>query len=137
MISALCLYFVFTRRQHEKLHYKAMIYMGVDAKDAYIEMNKFTPNARCEKYFCKRDFIQIALAPLITIGILYGGLSWLAFYWRCELLYAIFWTNLSFNTSGSAGDIYDAIKVLFSPKSVIVRDNGTEIIRYTLKSEKQ
>ena len=74
-------------------------------------------------YYCKRDYVRIALAPLVLWGLLFTlGLVPLyfvskAWFW---VVYALQVTNIS----GAAGDIYVFFRFRKLPKEILVQDTG-------------
>jgi len=76
--------------------------------------------AGSDAYFNKKDYITIALAPIVIWGIVLAivcaavNVSW---FW---VFYFIQITNIS----GAAGDLYVTWKFSMLPKEILVRDTG-------------
>lgn len=84
-------------------------------------------------YYCRRDYMVIALAPLVAWGILFTiGLIPLFFFskpwfWSVYLLQII-------NISGAAGDIYVFFRFRKLPEEILVNDTGVAMTVFAPKA---
>lgn len=84
-------------------------------------------------FFKKWPYIIIALAPLISLGIV---LAWLCtavpngWFWVIYLIQVM-------NISGAAGDVYLAWKTLKMPAHILVQDTGTAMTFYAGERDSQ
>lgn len=87
--------------------------------------------AGSKAYFSKRDYIIIALAPIIVWGAVLAVInvfvpeSW---FWVVYLIQI-------FNISGAAGDIYVTVKFSKLPPDILVNDTGVAMTVYTKENE--
>ena len=78
-------------------------------------------------YFNKRSYIIIALAPVVIWGIIFAVLT-LSTYASYRTCFCIFYILGAFNLSGSAGDLYMAVKTGRMDNGILIRDSGTEMV---------
>ncbi len=87
--------------------------------------------AGSKAYFNERDYIIIALAPIIVWGAVLAIInvfvpeSW---FWVVYLIQI-------FNISGAAGDIYVTVKFSKLPPDILVNDTGVAMTVYTKENE--
>lgn len=87
--------------------------------------------AGSKAYFNKRDYIIIALAPIVVWGIVLAVInvfvheSW---FWVVYFIQII-------NVSGAAGDIYVTVKFSKLPPDILVNDTGVAMTVYTKENE--
>lgn len=84
-----------------------------------------------EDYFRKKQYIIIALAPVIIWGIVLGILSFLvpvSWFWIVYIIQIM-------NISGAAGDVYVTAKFSKLPSDILVNDTGFEMTVYSAKNE--
>lgn len=82
--------------------------------------------AGSDAYFNKKQYLIIALAPVILFGLLFLALDiFLPFscHWFVYLLQVM-------NISGAAGDLYVSVLVLKSPKDILIHDTGVAMTFY-------
>jgi hypothetical protein len=71
-------------------------------------------------YFARKAYLVIALLPLIGISVIGAITMWIipsAWLWAWVYM-------LTVNAGGAAGDVYIAIRILFEPGEILVRDLG-------------
>ena len=99
-------------------------YSGKRAKYGFTGLYAY---AGSDAYFDKRQYIVIALAPVVVFGIAFLVLniflpaSW---FWYIYLLQMI-------NLSGAAGDIYITFLMSRLPEDVLTTDEGVAMIIYS------
>lgn len=76
--------------------------------------------------FKKRDYIIIALAPVLVFGVLFLALN---IFLPVKLFWFVYILQLM-NISGAAGDIYITAKMLTFPRDLLVLDRGTTMTVY-------
>lgn len=80
-----------------------------------------------QDYFDRFSYIQIALAPLVTFGILLTVICFIVppngWFWVVYLIQAS-------NVSGAMGDVYVTLKFLRMPKGILIKDTGTSMTVY-------
>lgn len=103
---------------HELIHGVFIrIYSGKKPKFGFTGMYAY---AGSDAYFNKKQYIIIALAPVVFFGIVFLVLNiLLPFKW----FWIIYLLQL-FNLSGAAGDFYMTFLMPKLPKDVLVYDNG-------------
>ena len=77
-------------------------------------------------FFCKKDYIIIALAPIVVWGIVLLALNILfaeSFFW-------VFYFTQMLNISGAAGDLYVSWKFTKLPEEILVNDVGVSMTVY-------
>lgn len=83
--------------------------------------------AGCDAYFNKRDYIIIALAPIVVWGIVLAlicGFLPIEWFWVFHFIQLI-------NISGAAGDIYVTYKFSRMPTDILVHDTGVAMTVYS------
>lgn len=81
-------------------------------------------------YYDKRNYIIIALAPVVLWGIVLGIINAFVpenWFWVVYLIQIA-------NISGAAGDMYVTAKFSKMPKDILVTDNGVEMTVYSKES---
>ncbi len=107
---------------HELTH--AVVMKAVGAKKVifgFTGMYAFAGSK--EDYFDKISYRCIALAPLVTWGIIFGVLSVIVpreWFW-------IVWFLQAGNIGGAAGDIYVTAVLWHKSVSILVRDTGVDM----------
>lgn len=81
-------------------------------------------------YYDKRNYIIIALAPVVLWGIVLGIIN--AFVPE-DWFWVIYFIQIA-NISGAAGDMYVTAKFSKMPKDILVTDNGVEMTVYSKES---
>ncbi|MBQ8763531.1 MAG: DUF3267 domain-containing protein [Clostridia bacterium] len=82
--------------------------------------------AGSEAYFNKRDYIIIALSPIVILGIVIAIINALVpetWFW------VIYFIQIC-NISGAAGDLYVTAKLLKQPADILVNDSGVAMQVY-------
>ncbi len=82
-----------------------------------------------EDYFDKFSYIQIALAPLIILGVLLAIINVLV---PIEWFWVVYIIQIS-NVSGAAGDIFVSCKFAKFPKDILIKDTGVSMTVYSTK----
>ncbi len=115
---------------HELIHGLLMKrYSGVKVRYGFTGIYAY---AGSDAYFCKRDYLVIAFAPVVLWGIFIGVLCILlpsSWFW---VLYFIEILNLS----GAAGDIYVGFVLAKMPREILVRDAGVAMEIYAPDHDK-
>ncbi len=83
--------------------------------------------AGSDAYFDKRQYLRIAFAPVVLLGIVLAALNAI-FY---EKLFWFFFLLQVFNLSGAAGDFYVSACLRRYPPDTLVFDDGTSMEYYT------
>lgn len=78
-------------------------------------------------YYDKRNYIIIALAPVVLWGIVLGIIN--AFVPE-DWFWVVYLIQIA-NISGAAGDMYVTAKFSKMPKDILVTDNGVEMTVYS------
>ncbi len=109
---------------HEAVHGIFMKkFSGAKVKYGFTGMYAY---AGSEAYFNKRDYIIIALAPIVIWGIVLAVINMLvpeSWFW------AVYFIQI-FNISGAAGDIFVTAKFSKLPDDILVNDTGYEMTVY-------
>lgn len=112
---------------HELIHGVLMrAYSGARVRYSF---RAAAASAGCEGYFTKRQYIWVALAPLVLLGGLLALLNRLlypAHFWYFFILQIL-------NVSGAAGDVYSTGRMLRMPRETMVQDTGTHLIFYSCR----
>ena len=104
-------------------------FSGKRAKYGFTGMYAY---AGSDAFFNKRQYIIIALAPVIIFGIIFGVLNLLLpaiWFWAVYFLQII-------NLSGAAGDLYVTYLMCKSPADILTHDEGFEMIFYSIEKPK-
>ncbi|MGN1131244.1 MAG: DUF3267 domain-containing protein [Ruminococcus sp.] len=110
---------------HEFVHGITMKFYG--AKKVKYGFTGLYAFAGCEEFFTKKQYIIIALAPIVLWGIVLAVLccfvpkSW---FWVVYLIQIM-------NLSGAAGDLYVTCKFSKFPKDILIKDTGLEMKVYS------
>lgn len=83
--------------------------------------------AGSDAYFDKWQYLCIAFAPVVLLGILLAVLN-VIFY---EKLFWFFYLLQVFNLSGAAGDFYVSERLRRYPPDTLIFDDGTSMAYYT------
>ncbi len=86
--------------------------------------------AGSDDYYDKSGYLTVALAPILTFGVLFAAILPLVpqgWFWVAYLLQVI-------NLSGAAGDLFVTVRFARLPKDIAVRDCGVSMTVYS-KSE--
>ena len=83
--------------------------------------------ASSNDYYGKRNYIIIALAPVVVWGIILGVVN---LFVAKEWFWVVYWIQIS-NISGAAGDLYVTLKFLKLPKDIYIGDSGTAMKVYS------
>lgn len=106
---------------HELVHGVAMKICGTKkVKYGFTLLYAF---AGSDDYYGKREYLFIALAPVVFWGIVIAIINPFvstAWFWVVYLIQII-------NLSGAAGDIYVTVKFCKLPKDVLIKDAGTSM----------
>ena len=107
---------------HELVHGVFMYALsgGVKPRYGFTGMYAYAASDAC---FCRRDYILIALAPVVVWGLVLGVLAALAdggWFWVAWMIQAI-------NLSGAAGDLYVTARLARMPPNLLVRDAGVSM----------
>ena len=81
-------------------------------------------------YYDKRNYIIIALAPVVLWGIVLGVINCFV---PTDWFWVIYFIQIA-NISGAAGDMYVTAKFSKMPKDILVTDNGVEMTVYSKES---
>jgi len=101
-------------------------YSGEKAKYGFTGLYAY---AGSNAYFCKRQYLIIALAPVVLFGGVFLMLNVFLppqWFWFVYLLQMI-------NISSAAGDLYVTYITCRVPADVLIRDKGLEMIFYSRK----
>jgi len=99
-------------------------YSGKKAKYGFTGMYAY---AGSDAYFNKRQYIVIALAPIVLFGLAFFLLTLLLpqeWFWYVYLLQMI-------NLSGAVGDMYITGLMCRLPSDVLITDAGVEMVMYS------
>jgi len=83
--------------------------------------------AGSDAYFARKQYLVIAFAPVVILGIIIGVLN-VAFY---ETAFWYIYMIQIVNLSGAAGDLYVGFLIARSGNDVVVRDMGTDMSFYS------
>ena len=106
---------------HELVHGIVMKALGFTGLYAF---------AGSDDYYDKSGYLTVALAPILTFGVLFAAILPLVpqgWFWVVYLLQVI-------NLSGAAGDLFVTVRFARLPKDIAVRDCGVSMTVYS-KSE--
>lgn len=87
--------------------------------------------AGSKAYFNKRNYIVIALAPIVVWGIVLAVINALvpqSWFWVVYIIQMM-------NISGAAGDIYVTVKFSKMPKDILINDTGVAMTVYAHEKE--
>ncbi len=85
-------------------------------------------------YYDKKRYIVIALAPLITFGVIFAVLN---VFFHSGMWFWVIWVLQIANVSGASGDMFCTYKMLTYPKNILVRDTGIEMTVYRVATEEE
>lgn len=109
---------------HELVHgFFMKRFSGIKPKYGYTFVYAY---AGSEAYFNKRDYIIIALSPIVILGIVIAIINALVpetWFW------VIYFIQIC-NISGAAGDLYVTAKLLKQPADILVNDSGVAMQVY-------
>ena len=87
-----------------------------------------------DAYFNKKEYIIIALAPVVVWGIVFAALNavfrTMAWFW-------VIWMLQAGNIGGAAGDFFCTYQVTHCPKDVLVFDGGTDMTIYRRATDEE
>ena len=110
---------------HEAVHGIVIFkYTNKKPKFGYKGLYAFTGS---DSYFNKKQYIIIALAPVIFWGIVLLILNLILPFYTFWIVYFIQVSNLS----GAAGDIYITQVIKKMPSDVLIKDTGVEMTIYS------
>lgn len=110
---------------HELVHGITMKYFG--CKKVKYGFNWLYAFAGADDYFCKKEYIIIALAPVVVWGVVLAVIN--AFV-SSEWFWVVYFIQMS-NISGAAGDMYVTWKFSKMPKDILVQDSGVNMVVYS------
>ena len=87
--------------------------------------------AGSDALFCRRQYIVIAFAPVVILGLALAVLT-VAFY---ETAFWYLYIIQIVNISGAAGDLYVGTLIARATNDVMVRDAGTDMSLYSARSQ--
>lgn len=99
-------------------------YSGEKAKYGFTGLYAY---AGSDAYFNKRQYLIIALAPVVIFGIIFLALNLILptkWFWLIYVLQII-------NLSGAVGDLYITYLMCKAPADVLTHDEGIEMIFYS------
>ncbi len=103
---------------HELVHGIAMrAFSGIRPRYGFTGLYAY---AGSDAYFCRRDYIVTALAPIVVWGVVLAVL-------QCLVPLAWFWVVYAvqiINISGAAGDLYVTVHMSRLPADILVQDSG-------------
>ncbi|MBQ4603022.1 MAG: DUF3267 domain-containing protein [Clostridia bacterium] len=109
---------------HELIHgFFMKRYSGMKPKYGYTFVYAY---AGSDAYFNKRDYLIIALSPLVILGVVIAIINAFVpetWFW---VIYFIQITNIS----GAAGDLYVTVKLLKQPSDILITDSGVAMKVY-------
>ncbi|MBP0985717.1 MAG: DUF3267 domain-containing protein [Oscillospiraceae bacterium] len=109
---------------HEFTHGIMMKCMGgKQVKYGFTGMYAFAGSSK--DYFPKRQYICIALAPVVLWGIIFAVLQLCLREWEWAV-----WFLQIMNIGGAAGDIYVTARVAGMSKTILVMDTGVNMTVY-------
>lgn len=79
--------------------------------------------ASCDTYLGKKEYVIIALAPIVIFGILLGVLS---LFVSAEWFWVVYIIQVT-NISGGVGDVYVTYTMARLPSDLLVFDTGVEM----------
>lgn len=111
---------------HEFTHGITMKCMGgKQVKYGFTGMYAFAGSSK--DYFPKRQYICIALAPVVLWGIIFAVLQVFLRGWEW-----VVWFLQIMNIGGAAGDIYVTARVAGMSKTILVMDTGVSMTVYDM-----
>ena len=81
-------------------------------------------------FFCRKDYIIIALAPIVVWGIVLLALN----LYFGEMFFWVFYFIQMLNISGAAGDLYVSWKFTKLPADILINDVGVSMTVYSKES---
>ena len=87
-----------------------------------------------DSYFNKKEYIMIALAPVVVWGIVFAVLDAV---FRIEGWFWVIWLLQAGNIGGAMGDFFCTYKIAHCPKDVLVLDNGTDMMIYRRATDEE
>ena len=96
---------------------------GKQVKYGFTGMYAFAGSSK--DYFPKRQYICIALAPVVLWGIIFAVLQLCLREWEWAV-----WFLQIMNIGGAAGDIYVTARVAGMSKTIFVMDTGVNMTVY-------
>ena len=121
LLASILLYMIL----HELVHGILMkAYSGVKPRYGFTGLYAYSGS---DAYFSRRQYLIIAFAPVVLLGILLAVLnvrfyeSWFWFFYIIQIV----------NISGAAGDIYVGAQIVRAQNVVLIRDTGTGMTLYS------
>lgn len=109
---------------HELIHGMFMkAYSGLKPRYGFTGLYAY---AGCDAFFNRRQYLLIAFAPVVILGLLLAVLT-AAFY---ETAFWDIYIIQILNLSGAAGDFYVGFLIARYHNDVLVRDTGTDMAFY-------
>lgn len=109
---------------HELVHGIAMRYYG--SKNVRYGFTGLYAYAGSSDYFDRASYLVISLAPIVFWGIV---LLILNIALPVRWFWVVYFIQMG-NISGAAGDVYVTVKMLRSPKGLLVNDTGVSMTVY-------
>jgi len=121
LLASVLLYMIL----HELIHGVLMKgFSGIKPRYGFTGLYAY---AGSEALFSRRQYLLIAFAPVVLLGLILAGLT-IYFYqsgfWFFYLLQIV-------NISGAAGDIYVGVQIVRAHNAVLIRDTGTGMSLYS------
>ena len=110
---------------HEAVHGIAMKHY-CEAKVNY-GLTGMYAYAGSEGYYCRKDYIVIALAPIAVWGIVLAILNFMV---PTDWFYVVYLIQIG-NISGAAGDLYVTWRMSKLPADILVKDTGISMTAYS------
>ena len=109
---------------HEIVHgFFMKRFSGIKPKYGYTFVYAY---AGSSAYFNKRDYIIIALSPIVILGIILAIINALV----PEIWFWVIYFIQICNISGAAGDLYVTVKLLRQPADILINDSGVAMQVY-------
>ena len=109
---------------HELIHgFFMKRFSGIKPKYGYTFVYAY---AGSDAYFNKRDYLIIALSPLVILGVIIAIIN--AFVPE-TWFWVIYFIQIC-NISGAAGDMYVTVKLLRQPADILINDSGVAMKVY-------
>ena len=80
-------------------------------------------------YLNKRSYIITALAPLVIWGIIFTALAVHTYIYNSVYFHVCYVLGV-INISGSAGDMYMAVRISRMDRKILIKDSGTNMMIY-------
>lgn len=121
LLASVLLYMIL----HELIHGVLMKgFSGIKPRYGFTGLYAY---AGSEALFSRRQYLLIAFAPVVLLGLILAGLN-ICFY---QSGFWFFYVLQIVNISGAAGDIYVGIQIVRAHNAVLIRDTGTGMSLYS------